>query len=82
MKKTLIIAALALVAFSAQAQRKQIKFPDYKFTTDLENPVTSVKNQFRSGTCWVFSTLGFVESEVIRINNIKDTTAYPDFSDM
>lgn len=47
-----------------------------------ENPITSVKNQYRSSTCWCFSALGFLESEAIRIKNIKDTTLYPDFSEM
>ena len=53
-----------------------------KITTVKANPITSVKNQFRSGTCWCFSSLGFLESEAIRLNNIKDTTLYPDFSEM
>lgn len=82
MKRLIIVSALAVLAFPGFAQQNKIKFPDYRFTTDVENPITSVKNQHRSGTCWAFSTLGFVESEVIRINNIKDTTAYPDFSEM
>ncbi|MFO7827326.1 MAG: C1 family peptidase [Bacteroidales bacterium] len=28
--------------------------------------ITSVKNQFRSGTCWSFSALSFLESEMLR----------------
>lgn len=82
MKKYAILAALLLLSASAFAQKPNIKWPDYQFTTDVENPITSVKNQHRSGTCWVFSALGFVESEVIRINNIKDEADYPDFSEM
>ena len=34
--------------------------------TVKELPITSVKNQNRSGTCWSFSGLGFLESEIIR----------------
>ena len=45
-----------------------------------ELPITSVKNQASSGTCWAFSTISFLESEAIRINNIKDPAKYPDFS--
>ena len=36
------------------------------FRTIKENPITSVKNQYRSGTCWDFATLGFFESEILR----------------
>ena len=36
------------------------------FTTVKELPITSVKNQYRSGTCWDFATLGFLESEILR----------------
>ena len=82
MKKLTLIAAMMLLFASAFAQKPNIKWPDYQFTTDVENPITSVKNQHRSGTCWAFSTIAFVESEVIRINNIKDEADYPDFSEM
>ena len=61
---------------------KEAKPIEYQFTTVKANPITPVKNQYRSGTCWCFSTLGFLESEAIRINNIKDSTLYPDFSEM
>ncbi len=36
------------------------------FTTVKENPITSVKNQWRSGTCWDYATLGYFESEILR----------------
>ena len=58
-------AAIALAALSASAQEKP-KAPEYEFTTVKENPITSIKNQYRSGTCWCFSALSFVESEILR----------------
>ena len=36
------------------------------FTTIKQNPITSVKDQNLSGTCWDYATLGFVESEILR----------------
>jgi C1A family cysteine protease len=29
-------------------------------------PITSIKNQSSSGTCWCFSGIGMIESELIR----------------
>lgn len=82
MKKLLITMALGFVAAAAFAQPKPaIQFPDYQFTTVKENPVTPVKNQYRSGTCWAFSAISFFESEAIRLGKITDTLAYPDFSE-
>lgn len=82
MKK--MILALALAAFAAAslgAQAPKVKPADYQFTTVKEIPVTSMKNQNRSGTCWCFSALSFLESEVIKAKNLK-AEAYPDFSEM
>ena len=62
MKKiTLIFAALALFV-SLQAQEKT-----YTFSVVKENPITSVKNQASSSTCWSFSGVGFLESELLRM---------------
>ena len=56
MKKNLLIAAFAVALFpaalSAQQPRPQMPEPDYQFTVIKENPITSVKNQNSSGTCW------------------------------
>ncbi len=82
MKK--MILTLALAAFAAAslgAQAPKVKPADYQFTTVKEIPVTSMKNQNRSGTCWCFSALSFLESEVIKAKNLK-AEAYPDFSEM
>ena len=57
-------AAMALAVTAATAQ-------DYQFTTVKENPITSIKNQYRSGTCWCFSALSFVESEILRTKGIE-----------
>ncbi len=84
MKKT-ILAAIAVLstAFVASAQQQrpaEPASPSLQFTTIKELPITSVKNQASSGTCWAYSTISFLESEAIRINNIKDPAKYPDFS--
>ena len=60
-KFILSAAAAALMAVNASAQTAE-----YEFTTVKENPITSVKNQYRSGTCWCFSAISFIESEILR----------------
>ncbi|MCR4843360.1 MAG: aminopeptidase [Bacteroidales bacterium] len=84
MKKIIVSVVLAVLACTAMAQPKKAAVvpEDYQFTTVKANPVTSVKNQYRSGTCWCFSTLSFLESEIIKAKGIKDPAQYPDFSEM
>ena len=90
MKKNILIAAIAAVlipsALFAQPQPRQqmpqAPQPEYKFTVVKENPITVVKNQNSSGTCWCFSTISFLESEIIRMKGIKDPAQYPDLSEM
>ncbi len=38
----------------------------YKFTIDYEVARTPVKDQYRTGTCWCFATISFLESEILR----------------
>lgn len=81
MKRIIVSIALVALTVAAFGQRKEPVFPEMTFTTVNANPITPVKNQYKSGTCWAFSSIGFIESEVIRINNITDTLKYPDFSE-
>ncbi|MCQ2184025.1 MAG: C1 family peptidase [Bacteroidales bacterium] len=62
----ILAAILTCSAMFAQAGKDAPKNEWYEFKTLKEVPVTPVKNQYRSGTCWCFSTLGFVESEILR----------------
>ena len=68
-KSIFAAAACTLVAASAFAQAP--KAPEYEFTVIKENPVTSVKNQYRSGTCWCYSGISFLESEILRTKGIE-----------
>ncbi len=77
----MIIAALA-VSLSVFAQTDSTKvekdsIEGFRFTTVDSVAITPVKDQNRSSTCWAFSTLGFLESEVLRIKG-KEV----DFSEM
>ncbi len=68
-KVILIISVLLATTMSAQEnlQREAIATNTKKaFTIVKKNPVTSVKNQWRSGTCWAYATLGYFESEILR----------------
>ena len=67
MKKVLSIALLSLMAMGAQAQDAEQKADNKPvFTTIKENPITSVKDQNRSGTCWDYSTISFFECEILK----------------
>lgn len=56
---TIFYALLMAVSISAQSA--------YTFKTVKENPITPVKNQSSTGTCWSFSGVGLLESELIRM---------------
>lgn len=75
MKKILsTIAALFFMAglFVVNAQDLEKKGDSgYQFTITKQVPATSVKNQYRSGTCWSYSAISFLESELLRMG--KDT---------
>ncbi len=62
MKKSTIYAMLMCLCCGVSAQAGD----EIVFTTILENPITPVKNQSRSGTCWSYATIGFIEAELLR----------------
>ncbi len=65
-------AIVTVVAAYAQGgERRPDPDLDYQFTTIKEVPITSVKDQHRSGTCWCFSALSFIESEILRTKGIE-----------
>ena len=69
MKKTIVLALLAVFAMSASAVTQDNKKENPNkpvFIVVKENPITSIKNQNRSGTCWDYSTLSFFESEILK----------------
>ena len=57
----------AIMLFPAWAAARKGDDEGYKFTTVKELPITSIKDQNRSGTCWCFSGLAFFESELLRM---------------
>lgn len=61
----LLLALSLSTAFSQVADSAQA---GYGFTMVKQMPFTSCKNQARTGTCWSFSTLSLLESEVLRMN--------------
>ncbi|MCT4603074.1 MAG: C1 family peptidase, partial [Marinifilum sp.] len=71
--KFLSVGLLAAgIVFSASAGvKKEEKKEAYQFTDIKRLPATSVKDQHRSGTCWSFSGLSFIESEMIRLGKPK-----------
>ena len=67
MKKIFTLALLAVFALNANAEEKKDENKNKPvFTTIKANPITSVKDQNRSGTCWDYSTLSFFEAEILK----------------
>lgn len=74
MKKLLIIFVIALLSNNAFSQ------DGYKFTDVKRLPTTSVKDQYASGTCWSFSGVSFIESEMTKLGTKLEDV--PDISEM
>ena len=73
MKKIFTVAMLAIFALAANAAEAKDSVNPNKpvFTTIKANPITSIKDQNRSGTCWAYSTLSFFESEILKKKGIE-----------
>jgi len=69
MKRIFFLASLALICagISAQEEEKKEEPKGYVFTTVDSLAITPVKDQAQSGTCWSFSSIGFFESELLRL---------------
>lgn len=67
MKKQYLALAFTAISISVYAQNKEnSNASDFHFTTIKANAITPVKNQYKSGTCWCYATLGFFESEILK----------------
>lgn len=70
MKKIVLACLIIIIGRSIGYSQKKDNtsiLEGYKFKTIIENPVTSIKNQASSGTCWCFSGISFIESEILRV---------------
>ena len=68
MNKLLLLTAFAVCTMTVSAEKKDTTAVDtFRFSTIKENKITPVKNQASTGTCWSFSTIGFFESELLRM---------------
>lgn len=62
---TLLVALCGLLSLQAQTPEAE-KPKGYQFTDIKVIETTPVKNQNRSGTCWCYSTMTFLEAEILR----------------
>lgn len=62
----MLLLNLSVGAVFAQEFKDEVKEP-YTFADLKVIPSTSVKNQNRSSTCWSFSGMAFLESELLRM---------------
>lgn len=68
MKKLFVLAVLAL-GFAAAASAQE----GYKFTDQKVVKTVPITNQYRSGTCWCFSTLSYLEEEIMAVGGEQMT---------
>ena len=79
-RKFLAATALAFVMpcfVNAQEAEEAAKPEGWIFTEETVLPITSMKDQNAAGTCWCYSTLSFVEAELLRMGKPEY-----DFSEM
>lgn len=64
---SIVIALVMIISVDTFAQDNVNKEEKgYVFTDVISVPHTTVCNQYRSGTCWSFSGIAFIEAEILR----------------
>ncbi len=64
--KWIVILLLTTLSMLAQDTFTNKEGSQYKFKVIKNNGVTPVENQNQTGTCWDYSALSFLESEILR----------------
>lgn len=67
MKNSVFIVLFLCYHLLGFSQELPHKIKAYEFTIKKQLDATSVKNQNKSGTCWIYSTNSFLESEMSRM---------------
>ena len=65
-RKFLSLTILALFSVGFVSAQDEGSEEGYHFSIIKEIPTTPVEDQYRSGTCWSFSSLAFLEAEMLR----------------
>lgn len=68
MKRLFFLSLFLSLTFGVYAQDAKTNESGFVFTTVKANPITSIKNQSHSSTCWAFSSIGYFESELLRLH--------------
>lgn len=66
-KYSKVIALIAGIILVSNVIAQEDTDSSYRFTTIADVPTTSVKDQHRSGTCWSFAAVSFLETELMRM---------------
>ncbi|HKK82448.1 MAG TPA: C1 family peptidase [Prolixibacteraceae bacterium] len=64
---SLLLTFSLFVNFASAKDDEKKEDNGYIFTPVIEIPATGIKDQHRSGTCWSYSGLSFIESEMMRM---------------
>ncbi|MCE4565685.1 aminopeptidase [Maribellus sp. CM-23] len=64
---TTLLAVFVLSVFAENDKGKKEENVGYVFDDEIALPVTPVKDQYRTGTCWSFSAISLLESEMLRL---------------
>ena len=67
MKHFFLFCFIGCICIPVFSQNDTAKTDTFLFTPIKELKITPVKNQSSSGTCWSFSGIGFIESELLRM---------------
>ena len=67
--KWMVLLLLTTLSMFAQDTFSNKKGSQYQFTLLKDLEATPIENQNRTGTCWSFSALSYMESEIIRLGH-------------
>ena len=66
MNRKLLALSFALASSTVGVFAQETTDTTFVFTDIKVNPTTSIKDQNRTGTCWSFSGVSFIENELLK----------------